>query len=157
MSSKIDYTEIDKLVNFMEEKKLSQFELEVEGFKVKISRSLASSPAVELSSPASPSPETEVKGASLPLETTPEAEKNNLHYITSPMVGTFYRAPDPSSSPFVEIDDPVKKNQTLCIIEAMKLMNEIESDVDGVVKKIYIDNGNPVEYGQKLFAIQPVL
>lgn len=157
MSSKIDYTEIDKLVKFMEEKKLFHFELEVEGFKVKISRSLTSSPSVELSSPASSSSETEVKGISLPFETTPEEEKNNLHYITSPMVGTFYRAPDPSSSPFVEIDDQVKKNQTLCIIEAMKLMNEIESDVDGVVKKIYIENGKPVEYGQKLFAIQPLL
>ena len=155
MRSKIDYDEIDKLVKFMEEKKLSHFELEVEGFKVKISRSLASPPAVELSSPASS--ETEVKGTSLPFEIKPEEEKNNLHYIMSPMVGTFYRAPDPSSSPFVEIDDPVKKNQTLCIIEAMKLMNEIESDVDGVVKKIYIENGKPVEYGQKLFAIQPLL
>ncbi len=157
MSSKINYAEIDKLVKFMEEKKLSHFELEVEGFKVKISRSLTSSPSVELSSPASSSSETEVKGISLPFETTPEEKKNNLHYITSPMVGTFYRAPDPSSSPFVEIDDAVKKNQTLCIIEAMKLMNEIESDVDGVVKKIYIENGKSVEYGQKLFAIQPLL
>ncbi len=71
------------------------------------------------------------------------------------MVGTFYRAPSPSSPPFVEIGDVVKKKQILCIVEAMKLMNEIESDADGVVKEIYVENGKPVEFGQKLFAIVP--
>ena len=156
MNSKIDYAEIERLIKFMEEKKLSHFEFEVEGFKVKISRGLTSSPSVELSPPAPSSSEAAEEVASPPFETAPAEEKNNLHYITSPMVGTFYRSPDPSSSPFVEVDDQVKKNQTLCIIEAMKLMNEIESDVDGVVKKIYIENGKPVEYGQKLFAIQPL-
>jgi acetyl-CoA carboxylase biotin carboxyl carrier protein len=72
------------------------------------------------------------------------------------MVGTFYRAPDPTSPPFVEVGDIVRKNQTLCIIEAMKLMNEIESDIDGIVREIYVENGKPVEYGQRLFAIQPI-
>ena len=72
------------------------------------------------------------------------------------MVGTFYRAPNPTSPSFIEIGEEVKKNQTLCIIEAMKLMNEIESDVDGVITEIYVENGKPVEYGQRLFAIQPV-
>ncbi len=70
------------------------------------------------------------------------------------MVGTFYRAPDPSSPPFVEIGEDIKKNQTLCIIEAMKLMNEIESDIDGIIEDIYVKNGNPVEYGQKLFSVK---
>jgi acetyl-CoA carboxylase biotin carboxyl carrier protein len=70
------------------------------------------------------------------------------------MVGTFYRAPDPSSPPFVDIGEAVKKKQTLCIIEAMKLMNEIECDVEGVVKEIYVENGKPVEFGQRLFGIQ---
>ncbi len=82
-----------------------------------------------------------------------EADRN-AHPIISPMVGTFYRAPAPNADPFVEIGDVVKKGQTLCIIEAMKLMNEIESDADGVVTAIYVENGKPVEYGQKLFAIQ---
>jgi acetyl-CoA carboxylase biotin carboxyl carrier protein len=77
------------------------------------------------------------------------------HLITSPMVGTFYRAPDPTSAPFVDIGDTVKKGQTLCIIEAMKLMNEIEADVDGTITEVYVDNAKPVEYGQKLFAILP--
>ncbi len=71
------------------------------------------------------------------------------------MVGTFYRAPDPTSAPFVDIGDPVQKGQTLCIIEAMKLMNEIEADVDGTIVEIFAENANPVEYGQKLFAILP--
>jgi acetyl-CoA carboxylase biotin carboxyl carrier protein len=71
------------------------------------------------------------------------------------MVGTFYRAPSPSSPPFAEIGDVVKKRQTLCIVEAMKLMNEIESDADGVITEIYVENGRPVEFGQKLFAIAP--
>jgi acetyl-CoA carboxylase biotin carboxyl carrier protein len=85
----------------------------------------------------------------------PKEAKNDLHYISSPMVGTFYRAPDPSSPPFVEIGESVQKNQTLCIIEAMKLMNEIESDIDGILEEIYVQNGKPVEYGKKLFAIKP--
>jgi acetyl-CoA carboxylase biotin carboxyl carrier protein len=72
------------------------------------------------------------------------------------MVGTFYSAPDPSSPPFVEIGDSVKRDQTLCIIEAMKLMNEIESEIDGILMKVFIESGKPVEYGQKLFAIQPL-
>jgi acetyl-CoA carboxylase biotin carboxyl carrier protein len=75
--------------------------------------------------------------------------------VTSPIVGTFYRAPSPTSPPFVDVGDPVKKKQTLCIVEAMKLMNEIECDIDGSVREIFIENGKPVEYGQKLFAIIP--
>jgi acetyl-CoA carboxylase biotin carboxyl carrier protein len=75
------------------------------------------------------------------------------HVVTSPMVGTFYRAPSPGADPFVQVGDTVKEGQTLCIIEAMKLLNEIESDVAGVVKEILVDNGQAVEYGQPLFVI----
>ena len=70
------------------------------------------------------------------------------------MVGTFFRSPDPSSPPFADIGESAKKNQTLCIIEAMKLMNEIESDVDGTIDEIFVENGKPIEYGQRLFAIK---
>ncbi len=156
MSSKIDYDEIKKLIKFMEEKNLSHFELEMEGLKVKLSRGIP--PLVSSDTTPSPQPSAEpaAKERTLPLDSKATEVTNNLHYITSPMVGTFYRAPDPSSSPFVEVGDPVKKNQTLCIIEAMKLMNEIESDVDGILSKIYAENGKPVEFGQKLFAIKPV-
>jgi acetyl-CoA carboxylase biotin carboxyl carrier protein len=156
MTSKIDYEEINRLIALLEQKNLSHFELEVEGFKIKISRNtpaLASTNHAALS-PVSPQPER--KEISLPLDPLPQvqASQNNIHYVTSPMVGTFYRAPDPTAPPFVEIGDSIKKSQTLCIIEAMKLMNEIESDVEGVIKDIFVENGKPVEYGQKLFAIQ---
>jgi acetyl-CoA carboxylase biotin carboxyl carrier protein len=153
---KIDYEEISKLVSFLEEKHLTEFELEVEGFKIKISRALSRPEAAAQG-------QAHLSGA-LPEPAQPAAPENpttaeapdKFHYITSPMVGTFYRAPNPASPSFIEVGEEVKKNQTLCIIEAMKLMNEIESDVDGVVAEIYVENGKPVEYGQRLFAIQPM-
>jgi len=156
MTSKIDYKEINKLIRLMEEKNLSHFELEVEGLKIKIGRDLTSASAAEPAPALEVSKETEEKANNTPSEPTLQEGKNDFYYITSPMVGTFFSAPDPSSPPFVEIGDSVKKNQTLCIIEAMKLMNEIESEVDGVLTKIFIENGKPVEYGQRLFAIQPL-
>ncbi len=156
MSPKIDYKEINKLVQFMEEKKLSHFELEVEGLKVKVSRNPGILPPSETATPLQESGEPKAEETAPPPETELERGKNDLYYITSPMVGTFYRAPDPSSSPFVEEGDEIKKNQTLCIIEAMKLMNEIESELDGVLEEVYAENGKPVEYGQKLFSIKPL-
>ncbi|UCC38286.1 MAG: acetyl-CoA carboxylase biotin carboxyl carrier protein [Candidatus Aminicenantes bacterium] len=153
MSSKIDYKEIIKIIDLLEERKLSHFELEVEGFKIKITKIPPSSPQ---DSPPAIQPTPEPEENALPSESNLQEAKNDLHTITSPMVGTFYRAPDPSSSPFVEEGDKVKRSQTLCIIEAMKLMNEIESDVNGILKEIYVENGKPVEYGQVLFAIQPL-
>lgn len=156
MKSKIDYKEIIKLIDLLEERNLSHFELEIEGFKIKISRGQNIGPSAEIISSATPPSGGAEKTNPASSEVISPERKNNLHYITSPMVGTFYRAPDPSSPPFVDIGDIVKKNQTLCIIEAMKLMNEIESDVEGVIKEIFVENGKPVEYGQKLFAIQPL-
>ncbi|MGQ9672656.1 MAG: acetyl-CoA carboxylase biotin carboxyl carrier protein [Candidatus Aminicenantales bacterium] len=156
MSKKIDYEEIARLVSFLEEKNLTHFELEVEGFKIKISRAVGSATPTATSSFSSAPGEPPATNLPLSSAVQAPAESNNLHFITSPMVGTFYRAPDPNSPPFVDIGDEVKKRQTLCIIEAMKLMNEIESDVDGIVTDIFIENGKPVEYGQKLFAIRPV-
>lgn len=156
MKAKIDYKEITKLIDLLEERNLSQFELEVEGLKIKISRSQPKglSPASHRTSPViyqnqhSPLPSSS--------EPSPQEEANNLHVVTSPMVGTFYRAPDPSSPSFVEVGDQVTKNQTLCIIEAMKLMNEIEADVDGIVEEIFVESGSAVEYGQKLFSLKPL-
>jgi len=153
MSTKIDYKEIIKIIDLLEERKLSHFELEVEGFKIKITKTPTSS---SLDIPPTIQPSSEPEENAPRAESNLEQTKNNLHTITSPMVGTFYRSPDPSSSPFVEKGDNVKKSQTLCIIEAMKLMNEIESDVDGILKEIYVENGKPVEYGQVLFSIQPL-
>ncbi|MFW6131267.1 MAG: acetyl-CoA carboxylase biotin carboxyl carrier protein [Candidatus Aminicenantaceae bacterium] len=155
MKSNIDYSEIKKLIELMEDKKLSHFELEVEGFKINLSKD---SKTTILPSPISvnaPFPEESKKEES--SQTTSESEEadNNFYYIKSPMVGTFYRAPDPSSEPFIEIGDTVNEKQTVCIIEAMKLMNEIESEVNGTVEKILVKNGTPVEYGQPLFAVHP--
>ncbi|MFO7866118.1 MAG: acetyl-CoA carboxylase biotin carboxyl carrier protein [Candidatus Aminicenantes bacterium] len=154
MKPKIDYKEIIKLIDLLEEKKLYHFELETEGFKIRIGRNQPQAviqkgiPVHETAPPPA--------GEAIPEEpSTEETPGNNLHYVVSPMVGTFYRAPDPSSEPFIEIGEPVQPNQTMCIIEAMKLMNEIEADVSGVVEDILVKNGEPVEYGQKLFAVKP--
>jgi acetyl-CoA carboxylase biotin carboxyl carrier protein len=152
MKGKIDYKEIIKIIDLLEERNLSEFELEIEDLKIKIARasqqtnSKDSIPAVPMVAVAD---NTEVPDL---MESAVEEE--GLHFITSPMVGTFYRSPDPSSPPFVEKGESVAKNQTLCIIEAMKLMNEIEAEVEGTLEEIYIKNGKPVEYGQKLFAIR---
>ncbi|MGZ5487873.1 MAG: acetyl-CoA carboxylase biotin carboxyl carrier protein [Candidatus Aminicenantales bacterium] len=157
MGGKIDYDEVRKLVGLLEEKNLSVFELEVEGLKIKIARNSPGAAPLMAAAPAvSAAPETpEAAAAAEARAQAIEAAKGH-HLITSPMVGTFYRAPDPTSAPFVDIGDTVKKGQTLCIIEAMKLMNEIEADVDGTIAEIYAENAKPVEYGQKLFAILPV-
>ena len=150
---KINYEDILKLIALLEEKKLSHFELEVEGFKIRLSKNTVPAAAPEPRTAATP------PSASLPGASSQEAEaaaadrEAGLHIVTSPMVGTFYRAPNPASPPFVETGEPVKKKQTLCIIEAMKLMNEIESEVEGVVKEIFIENAKPVEFGQRLFSI----
>jgi len=158
MTSKIDYDEINRLIKLLEDKNLTEFELEVEGFKIKIARNTqgAASPAAQPAPTSSNSSATASESANpgaAGLET--QVSQGQLHFVTSPMVGTFYRTPAPNAPPFVEIDEPVKKKQTLCIIEAMKLMNEIECDVDGTIKEIFIENGKPVEFGQKLFAILP--
>jgi len=154
MKSKIDYNEIIKLIDLLEERKLSHFELEVEGLKISLGRGQAGTQPLEMVQIAPPA--ADASKIPLPTEAAQEEPQNNLHVVTSPMVGTFYRSPDPSSPAFVEAGETVKKNQTLCIIEAMKLMNEIEADVEGVVTEVYVKNGKPVEYGQKLFALKPL-
>ncbi len=154
-SGKIDYDELRKLIGLLEEKGLSVFELEVEGLKIKIGRNAPQPAPPAIAPPAGPSAGPVAEAAAAAVALAIEVAKGH-HMITSPMVGTFYRAPDPASPPFVDIGDVVKKGQTLCIIEAMKLMNEIEADVDGTIVEIFGENAEPVEYGQKLFAILPL-
>lgn len=91
------------------------------------------------------------------LQESPRSEEKGeeVVYITSPIVGTFYRAPNPDAPPFIDINDEVKIGQTVCIIEAMKLMNEVKSDYNGIIRKILVENGEPVEYGQPLFLLEP--
>ncbi|MGQ9617573.1 MAG: acetyl-CoA carboxylase biotin carboxyl carrier protein [Candidatus Aminicenantia bacterium] len=140
---------IERLVNLVIEKQIAEFELERKDFRLKIVRGATAEPKLHL-----------VNHSDSPLqaeaENKPAQEKEELHYITSPIVGTFYRAPSPTSSPYVEVGERVERGQVLCIVEAMKLMNEIESDVSGIVKEILVENGQPVEWGQKLFAIKVI-
>jgi acetyl-CoA carboxylase biotin carboxyl carrier protein len=153
MKEKIDYKEIKKLIDFMEEKNLSQFELEVEGFKIKFSKN--QQPFLPTGSVQQVVSTQDSKSLNNQAsDQANEEENDNRHFIFSPMVGTFFRSPDPSSPPFADIGERIKKNQTLCIIEAMKLMNEIESDIEGTIDEIFAENGNPIEYGQRLFAIK---
>lgn len=154
MAPKIDYEEITRLIDLLEKRRLTVFELEMEDFKIKISREgprPSPAPAPPAQSEGEPTSAPPPNG--LIEESLPEDEEG-IHYVTSPMVGTFYRAPDPSSPPFVEIGDEVGPGKTLCIIEAMKLMNEIEADGEGTIEDIFIKNAQPVEYGQKLFSIR---
>jgi acetyl-CoA carboxylase biotin carboxyl carrier protein len=155
MKSKIDHKELLKIIDLMEERSLTHFELEVEGLKIRISKDQLHADKTDSmrSEPQAHGPNT--PQAAVSSEAAGPENESGLHVVTSPMVGTFYRAADPSSPPFVEQGDSVQKSQTLCIIEAMKLMNEIEADADGILEKIYLKNGKPVEYGQKLFAIKP--
>jgi len=156
--------ELKEIIRLVAEKEFAEFELEQPDFKLRIRRtappvvSMADPSAARLSSspPTSePSPILSAPAVS-PVEATLQVEDERAyHIIRSPIVGTFYRAPNPTASPFVEIGDHVEPGTVLCIIEAMKLMNEITSDVAGEVVKIYVENGQPVEYGQPLFAIKP--
>ncbi len=144
---------IERLVNLVIEKHIAEFELEKEGFRLKIVRGVQAhsfaktEPQIQIVHPSKPPSGEEVKSSQ---------KDETLHYITSPIVGTFYRAPSPTSPPYVEVGDKVERGQVLCIVEAMKLMNEIESDVSGIVAEILVENGQPVEWGQKLFAIKVV-
>lgn len=145
---------IERLINLVIEKQIAEFELEKEGFRLKIVRGYQGTPFLKEEQRISFVQQE--RPASVQKEEIIIQKDEELHYITSPIVGTFYRAPSPTSPPYVEVGDKVEKGQVLCIVEAMKLMNEIESDVSGIVKEIFVENGQPVEWGQKLFAIKVV-
>jgi acetyl-CoA carboxylase biotin carboxyl carrier protein len=158
--------ELKELIDFLIEKDISEFELERGDVKVRIKRGgetaapviahtlpvaamPMAAPPVHASQPAAaPAPPSASAGPTA-------AAEEELHTVKSPIVGTFYEAPGPGALPFVKPGDQVAAGQVLCIIEAMKLMNEIESDASGEVVKVLVSNGQPVEYGQPLFAIRP--
>jgi acetyl-CoA carboxylase biotin carboxyl carrier protein len=138
--------EIKALIELLKGTDISEIQIEKEGIKLKLRREklLSSLDVIEKSPvPASKEP---------PQETEDTA---HLFTVTSPIVGTFYSSPAPDAEPYVEVGSRVKKGQVLCIVEAMKLMNEIESEVDGVVVRILVENGQSVEYGEPLFLIEP--
>jgi len=159
--------ELKELIEFLIEKDIAEFEMERGDVKVRIKRaSEHTSGSVTLpfvqAAPTAAVPMAAAPGASVPLaapavpaakEAAP-APDNNLHIVRSPIVGTFYESPSPGSPPFIKIGDKIETGQVLCIVEAMKLMNEIESDVTGEIVKKLVANGQPVEYGQELFAVR---
>lgn len=160
--------ELKELIEFLKEQDIAEFELERGDVKVRIKRAIANPPATEtrfVAIPAAqpavhevasaPHPAAPAPPASAPKEATVPAAEDGLHVVRSPIVGTFYESPSPGAPPFVKAGDPIELGQVLCIVEAMKLMNEIESDVTGEIVKRLVNNGQPVEYGQELFAIRP--
>jgi acetyl-CoA carboxylase biotin carboxyl carrier protein len=157
-------TEIKELIEFVSKKEFNEFELELGGFRVRWRKGApeqAAAPSnrqtANVPQPAAENRSVEFVSATpaaaqpAPVPVPPEEE---LHIVASPIVGTFYRAPSPAAESFVKLGDTVEAGKTLCIIEAMKLMNEIPSDAGGIVAKIFVENGQPVEYGQPLFGIK---
>ena len=148
----MDLRKLKKLIDLVEESGISELELTEGEEKVRISRATQQfAPQPMQYAPAPTQFAAAPAAAPVSGETVPEAIQG--HAVESPMVGTFYRASSPEASSFVEVGDKVEVGDTLCIIEAMKLLNEIESDKAGIVKKILIENGQPVEYGEPLFVI----
>ena len=149
--------DIKKILDLVHAHELAEFELEQDGLKVRIRKAnshVAAEPApapVRAAVQAAPRATPAVDAAPSAEDEVPSVD---LAVIKSPLVGTFYRSPEPTAPSFVEAGDRVKKGQVLCIIEAMKLMNEIVSETDGEVAAVYVENGSPVQYGDRLFAIK---
>jgi acetyl-CoA carboxylase biotin carboxyl carrier protein len=163
--------EIEQLIDVLIDRQVTEFEMEQNGAKIRVKRGnyaitnpgageahVADPVAPPLSplpaAPFVPAPEPLPAGESLTAE-APAESTEELYIMKSPIVGTFYAAPAPNAPPFVNVGDVVQLGQVLCIIEAMKLMNELEAEVAGEIVRIYVESGQPVEYGQSLFAIRP--
>jgi acetyl-CoA carboxylase biotin carboxyl carrier protein len=151
----MDLTYVKKLVKLVEESQINELELEEKNSKIRITKN-ASVPAPSASSPqylhvAAPTTPA-LQPAAAPTE-VPAAAEHKYYEIKSPIVGTFYRAPSPDAQPFVDVGSRITSGTALCIVEAMKLMNEIESDVSGTIMKVVAENGKPVEYNQVLFLV----
>jgi|SRR5579871_2147916 len=153
----VDLHEVERLLKFMEQHDLEEFEYEGNGVRVRLKKASASGDVVRavphVAHASAGAPATVGSSAAAAGSAAP-AIPDDVHVVKSPIVGTFYMAPSPEADPFVKIGSHVDKGQTLGIIEAMKLMNEIESDVTGEVVQIFVTNGNPVEYGESLFGIR---
>ena len=160
----MDFDAINKILAIVREHDLGEFELEHDGFKIRIRKGSLVQPSGPSVSPGLPPPATHPAHAApqaqspapepVPSAGVPPAEEVDMAIVKSPIVGTFFRSSEPGAPPFVDVGDVVKKGQVLCIIEAMKLMNEIDSEYDGEVVKVYVESGQPVQYGERLFAIK---
>ncbi len=155
----MDLNLIKKLVKIVDTSEITDLEVEENGLRIKVAKKIRTyktfeQPQVILGQSASAA---EASVSQIPLDEKslqPQEQQANLHEVKSPIVGTFYRAPAPDADTYVQVGDTVSAGSVLCIIEAMKLMNEIESDVSGKIIKILVENGKPVEYNQPLFLIQ---
>ncbi len=159
----VNLSEVERLLAFMQAHGLEEFEYQQADIHIRLKKAFASSSAPATSSQpvatpsATPPPAStffEEPAAVAPLHTVPAPTTEDLHIVKSPIVGTFYSSPSPDADPFVAVGSHVKSGQVLCIIEAMKLMNEIEADASGEVARIFVENGHPVEYGEPLFGIR---
>jgi acetyl-CoA carboxylase biotin carboxyl carrier protein len=160
----MDLDEINRILDLMREHELAEFELEREGVTLRLKKHTVPSWAGAMPQmpqmsfapplPGAPSPAAAAGQGEAPVLTTAD-EDVDLAIVKSPIVGTFYRSSEPGAPSFVETGQAVKKGQVLCIIEAMKLMNEINAECDGEVVKVYVENGQAVQYGERLFAIRP--
>jgi len=158
----MDLEDIRQILDLVREHELAEFELERDGLKVRIRKAggevtlvAPTAPAFTAPAPAAAPVAPAGQPAGAPPAAGPEpAAAVDLAMIKSPIVGTFYRAPEPGAPNFVEVGDQVRKGQVLCIIEAMKLMNEIECDTDGELTAAYVENGRPVQFGDRLFAVK---
>ena len=149
----MDFDEIKQILALVKEHELAEFELAHQDFKIRIRKDSAVPTLV-----TAPMPVPAVVPASAPAVSAPAApaveEGDELAVVKSPIVGTYYHAPEPGAPAYAAVGDTVRKGQVLCIIEAMKLMNEIESEYDGEIVKAYVENGKPVQFGERLFAIK---
>jgi len=162
----IDLEFIERLIRTLDDSGIDHVEIEKGGTRIRVSKtppgpssvagpSGGSGSAMSAPAPAGNPPAPSGASAQAPAEDAPPAPDPNLLEITSPMVGTFYRSPAPDAEPFVEVGSTIARGDPLCIIEAMKLMNELEAEVEGTIREICVENAEPVEYGQVLFRIQP--
>ena len=159
----MNFDEIKQILDMMREHELSEFELERDDFKLRLRKNTAGTwnaasvgPNGQFAPLPGPptSPVASAGEATTPVLASAD-EALDLAVLKSPIVGTFYRASEPGAKPFAEVGDVVRKGQVLCIIEAMKLMNEINAECDGEIVKVYVENGQAVQYGERLFAIRP--
>ena len=156
----MEFDDIERILELVKQHELAEFELERDGLKLRIRKTVPSAPHPAPQAPLptvtshpAPPPSPVLPPASL-AETVEEESPVELVVVKSPIVGTFYRCPEPGAAAFVEVGERVKKDQVLCIIEAMKLMNEITSEYEGEIVNAYVENGKPVQYGERLFAIK---
>jgi acetyl-CoA carboxylase biotin carboxyl carrier protein len=166
----MDLNQIKQILDLVREHELSEFEIEHDGLRLKVRKDVNGAHVVTLPAPAvptmvGPGAAAVAQPVAAPAAATPTAAtmatadaaadiEIELAVVKSPIVGTFYRSAEPGAAPFVEIGTTIKKGQVLCIIEAMKLMNEIDSEYDGEIANIYVENGQSVQYGERLFAIR---